>query len=302
MESPCKGCILQERVHFPRCSRSNNDPKAKKEDRGMVMHGGIVPDRNPGVHGVAPDPRIWHSSPALMHCGYRKTKKAGGPSFLGLILVVVFAGGLGCIQSTHASDVFASWNALTVKSVDTEYVDLISSVETRFYNTRQGLQQVLMRQSFALQPKSWLGFNVNYAYFPTRLSWDLPWLEEHRLELEAVPRWKLNPLLTLEFRNRLELRWMDHHSGVNERSRHRVKGIIKVEGLAPVESIFASEEVLLTYSDFELQQNWLIPFGVSLRIHPRAKFSAYYMLQSVHVPQAEWRQGHVFGTDLSLSF
>lgn len=204
--------------------------------------------------------------------------------------------------STLGSDVFASWNSLTLKTLDTEYVDLITSAETRFYDNEQGFRQALFKQSVSTQPTRYLAANVNYGFLPTRTGQDQGWLEEHRLEMEVVPKWRTSEDLTLEFRNRLELRWMENRSGLNERSRHRVKGILKVSGLDPVDSIFASEEVLLTYSDFWFQQNWLIPFGVTLKIHPKAKFSAYYMLQSAHVLEFEWRHAHIFGTDLSLSF
>jgi hypothetical protein len=202
----------------------------------------------------------------------------------------------------NASDAFSSWNALTVKTLDTDYVDLISTAETRFYDSEQGFRQLLIRESVAMQPKPYLGANLNYVFLPTRLRKEEGWLEEHRLELELIPKWKVSSDFRMEFRNRLELRWMENRSGVNERSRHRIKGILRVKGLDPVESIFASEEVLLTYSDFWFQQNWLIPFGISLRIHPKAKFSMYYMLQSVHVPSAGWRHANMLGTDLSLSF
>lgn len=202
----------------------------------------------------------------------------------------------------QANGDFATWHGLDLRFLNTDSVDLTSSAELRFFDDSRVLRQVLLRQAMAIDASRFLRFGVHYAYLPTRLPESGDWRDQHRLELEATPRWPVTERLTLDFRNRLDLRWIEGRSGLNERSRHRLQVTYALAGLRPVEAIYASNEFFFGYSGMAAwNQNWLVPLGAHFRFHKQVRFSLYYMIPFIR-SSSRWDHAHVLGTRFAVSF
>ena len=123
----------------------------------------------------------------------------------------------------HGDD-FATWSGVFVKTLDTKHLDLITFGQVRFYNNSRDFLQYFVSQRFVVEVNPYLETGINYTYLPTRLSTDVDFWRQHRMELVLTPRWPVTERTTLELRNWLELRWFDGLTGPRERSRHRLGG------------------------------------------------------------------------------
>ena len=207
---------------------------------------------------------------------------------------------MGAMSAALADD-FATWNGVSLKILDTEHVDLVTLGQVRLYNNSSELLQYALSQQVVVDLNRFLRTGVNYTFLPTRGSEGDDFIDQHRVELEFTPRWPINDRLTLDLRNRLEIRWIEGFSGTNERVRNRLGVSYELRNTGLLHSIFATEEIFYPLADAELTQNRLTPIGLRFRLNEHVGFSTYYMLQSIK-RAGDWNNAHVIGTQFLFSF
>lgn len=203
-------------------------------------------------------------------------------------------------MATACADDFGTWYALSLKMIDTRRVDVVGTAEARFYEDSRELLQYRLTPRLVVDPSRYLRTTVGYTYLPTRRSDADEFIDQHRLEIELTPRWPVNDRLTLELRNRLEVRWIEGLDGTNERSRHRLGASYRLRDTGLLRSVFARDEVILNLDLADVTQNRLVPLGIGFRLGEKVGFNLYYMLQSFQRPDG-WSHAHIIGTHLSLS-
>jgi len=203
--------------------------------------------------------------------------------------------------SPGRADDFGSWHALSFRYLHSTHWDLTAFAQLRYHDDSSELFAYYLSQQVSYKVSPYLKLGMNYTYLPTKPIAGDEFVDQYRWETEIIPRWPINERLTLDLRNRLELRWFADQDGVNKRSRHRPQAIIRVIGMAPLESLSINNEFFYDYDIGEYNENRLIPLGLNFRLHPEVNFSLYYMLVSVR-PDADWFHTHTLGTQLSLHF
>lgn len=218
-----------------------------------------------------------------------------------LVTVVLGTALLANAQPVRAADDFGSWHALSVKFLDTEKWTLSAFGQLRFRDDSSELFAYQLSPQVIYKVSPYLRLGMNYTYLPTKPPGGDDFLDQHRWETEINPRWPVNDWLTLELRNRFELRWLEGRSDTNERSRHRPQATFRLKGLGPLESVFINNEFFYDYDAHRYNENRLVPLGLNFRVSDHVGFSTYYMLWSVR-GGGQWNNAHILGTQLSLSF
>jgi len=224
---------------------------------------------------------------------WRRPKLLGVMTWVSLALVVM-------IRARAGAD-FGSWHALSVKFFDDERWTLLGYGQARLRDNSADLFAYQLSPQVVYKASPYLRLGMNYSYLPTKPSGGGEFRDQHRWETEFNPRWPVNDWLTLDLRNRFELRWLEGRSGTNERSRHRPQATIKLKGLGPLDSVFCNDEVFYDYDTHRATVNRLIPLGLNIPVSAPVLFSTYYLLESVQ-RSGRWDHAHILGTQLSLSF
>lgn len=208
--------------------------------------------------------------------------------------------GLTLIAATALrGDDVQNWQNLTVTWPKIEQVALETSAEWRLTDDLSDLSYWRIRQAIATRPFSWLTAGAAYRYTESKNS-EGHWRDQHRLELELTPRWKLDEQVTLSLRNRMEFRWNESVRGRNERTRHRLQLAVNTPQWRAVKSVYASHETIYDWDRKRIAEHRTIPLGLKFEIRESAELSLFYMLR-VSVRDEEWTHTHVIGTSLSLS-
>lgn len=218
-----------------------------------------------------------------------------------LTLIALATGLLVNQQSMKANDDFGSWHGLSVKFLDSDRWTLAAVGQARLRNDSSELFSYLLSPQLTYKVSPYLRLGMNYTYLPTRPAAGGDFRYQHRWETEINPRWPVNDWLTLDLRNRFELRWLEDRRGTNERSRHRPQATIRLKGLGPLESVFINNEFFYDYDAHLRSENRLVPLGMNIRLNSRTVFTTYYMLASVR-GSGGWINTHVPGSQFTLDF
>jgi len=205
-----------------------------------------------------------------------------------------------CSVASARADDFGTWQGLSLRVVDTRHVDLVATAEARFYQDSRELLQYRLTPRLVVDANRYLRATLGYTYLPTRSSDSDEFIDQHRMELEVTPRWPVTDRLTLDLRNRLEIRWIEGRSGANERLRHRLGASYRIRDTGLFRSVFAGDEVFFDFDRGDVTQNRLTPLGLRFRLSEHVGFNVYYMLQSQQA-RGKWSHAHVLGTHLALS-
>lgn len=142
-------------------------------------------------------------------------------------------------------------------------------------------------------------FATSYTYYRYRSGNGFD--NEHRWEAEIDPHWKLTDWVSLDLRNRLEVRFREGPSNGPERTRHRIQYSFPVEHLGPLQNIYFNDEFFFDLDHKQLNQNRLTPIGLSFKLNDKAQLKVFYLMQSLRT-RAEWETAHVLGTHLYFQF
>jgi hypothetical protein len=205
----------------------------------------------------------------------------------------------GLALTTRAADDFGSWHALSLGVFENARWTVTGISQVRLRDDSSQLFAYVLSPQVVFKAGPYLRLGANYTFLPAKPAGRSDFLDQKRWEFEVNPRWPVNDRLTLELRNRYELRWLEGRPGTNERSRHRPQASLRTTHTGPLESVFANNEFFYDYRAHRYTENRLVPVGLNFRVNPRAGFRAYYMVRSVRGP-ARWSHTHVLGTQLSL--
>jgi hypothetical protein len=155
-------------------------------------------------------------------------------------------------------------------------------------------EQLVTPQIFWQANETWrFGMAYTYLRFRSGNGFD----NDHRLELEADPHWQLADWVTLDLRNRLELRFREGPANGAERIRERAQFTFPLQHAGPLQSLYVNNEFFYDLNSHQYNQNRLTPIGLSLKLTDHAQLRLFYLLQSTR-SQADWDHAHVLGTQL----
>jgi hypothetical protein len=209
-----------------------------------------------------------------------------------LLLSCLLAGGLWL-----RADDFQSWQRFSLTAWHKGDWEMQLHEESRWNRDSSRLNEQLITPQILWQANEIWRFSVAYTYY--RYHSGNGFDNEHRLELEANPHWKLTDWVTLDLRNRLEVRFRDGPSNGPERTRHRIQYTFPLAHAGPLKSLYFNDEFFLDLDHKQLNQNRLTPLGLSFKLNDYAQLRLYYLVQSIRT-HAEWDHAHVLGTQLQF--
>ncbi|HSA31324.1 MAG TPA: DUF2490 domain-containing protein [Candidatus Omnitrophota bacterium] len=206
-------------------------------------------------------------------------------------------------------DDLAYWSQYTVLLHDGEHVDLNLFFDFRFDDNigenDLSLASIQAKYDFIKN----LSFGTNYTYILDRKfnssAGKSEYLDQHRLELEANPYYKIGDWLKFDNRNRVEFRWIENNGSYNTRSRHRVRLTFPlVKDLLPKQDgIYMDSEFFYNYAEHSYDENRSVPLGIKFNLSEQLGLSLFYMVRSQKsVSTGEWSTSHVLGTNFSIKF
>jgi len=200
---------------------------------------------------------------------------------------------------TYAQADLGSWHSVLIDEIARDRVTLRGFVQVRLHDDSSELRQLYLSQLVSVDAHEHLGLGVNYTYLPTRSPGTRTFLDQHRIEVEASPRWRAGQGFEVDIRNRLELRWFEGRRGVNQRSRHRVQGRYALPSRGRLAAVFANNEFFYDWERSAYSENRLTPLGLTFRVRRRIGVDLYYMVQSLE-RAGRWRHTHLLGTHVTL--
>ena len=219
-------------------------------------------------------------------------------SILRLLGATVLAASLTA-TCAWADDDFQTWQTVSLKWLDTQYVDLRTAVHTRFTDDSSAFSLWRIGQALSTDPLPWLRAGVAYRYTEAKLSAG-DWRHQHRGEFQLTPHHQLNDRVSVRLRNRLELRDTAGADELREVFRVRLQLNIATPEWKPVRGFYVSNEIFHSFDRSVIFENRAVPLGLRFRLHEKANLRAYYMVRSMRGAD-EWRQAHVLGTVLAFS-
>lgn len=207
---------------------------------------------------------------------------------------------LGAVAA-RADDDFGSWHALSVTYFEDERWTLSTLGQLRYRDDSSRLYAYYLGHQVVRKVSPYLRIGGNYTYLPTKPAAGGGFKYQHRWETEVNPRWEVNARLTLDLRNRFEVRWLEGRGGTNERSRHRPQVTWRVTGFGPLETVAINNELFYDYDADRVSENRLTPLALGFRVNAQTKFSAYYMVRMIRGSEG-WSNVHTLGTQVALKF
>jgi hypothetical protein len=237
--------------------------------------------------------------------GSRQLPKPAGtvkPSQMNKHLPVMLALGVFMIlngsTTARAQDDFQTWQTVSLKWLDTKYVDLTTTAHTRFTDDSSDFSLWRIGQAASVDPLSWLRAGVAYRYTEARPPAG-DWRHQHRGEFQLTPHFKLSDRVSVSLRNRLELRDTEGADELHEVFRTRLQFNITTPEWKPVRGFYVSDEIFHSFDRSEVFENRVVPLGLRFRLHEKADWRVFYMIRSVRGGD-EWRHDHILGTGLSF--
>jgi hypothetical protein len=213
-----------------------------------------------------------------------------------LAIVALLLGLLSVPESlAYGADDFLSKHRLSVSLWEQGDWEVQLHGETRWQENSTRLTEWLVTPQVYWKANEHWRFGLAYTHLEIRNSSGFN--NDHRLEIEADPHWKLAHWVNLDLRNRMEIRFREGPANGTERYRGRVQFTFPMEHMGPLHSLYANNEFFLDLDSHQYNQNRLTPLGLSFKLNDLAQFRIYYLLQSTRT-HAEWEQGHTLGTQL----
>ncbi|MEN9572469.1 MAG: hypothetical protein RL514_324 [Verrucomicrobiota bacterium] len=202
--------------------------------------------------------------------------------------------GLG---SVRAEDMLAR-PALVVNWWDSPVFRFQTYSELQVTDSEPHFSRWIQAERFTVKPwdKLWLG--VNYT-FVERLELNPSThaelaLDEHRIELEALPRFALGESARLNGRIRMERRWKDNAPD-DWRFRMRWEPSLAVKDCGPLTELFVQAEYLHDLKSTGSREWRLVPAGTGWRFSDHLSLRIYYMWDTVRA-RPDWAVSHIIYT------
>lgn len=217
-----------------------------------------------------------------------------------MLLTVIFP-----FETVQGEDDFQYWSRYQVKLLDTEHIDFVNFWEFRAFEDASDVGLWYTSQKLIFDYFKNLQFGLNYTYLENESasprSGKVHSKYQHRLELEANPHWKWGDWLRIDNRNRVEFRWIQDKGSDNGRYRQRWQVSVPVKNIPKVQKIYANNEVFWLFETGKVNENRLIPLGVSFKVTEKSSLSLFYMIQS-RKRGGNWTSNQILGTFLSFKF
>lgn len=198
------------------------------------------------------------------------------------------------LASARAEDSFARL-ALIVNWWDTPAFRFQTYTEAQIADSEPRFNRWIQAERLAVKPWDTLWFGLNYTIVE-RTALNVAThrefaQDEHRIELEALPRLSLGGSARLNGRIRVERRWKDDAPD-NWRFRMRWEPSYIVKDHGPLREIFVQAEYLHDLSNNASSEWRIVPVGTGWHVTDSLSLRVYYMWDTVRA-QPTWAVSHI---------
>ena len=199
-----------------------------------------------------------------------------------------------CVGTARAEDSFAR-PSLVVNWIDTPAFRFQTYSEVQLADSEPRFNRWIQAERFTFKPWThiWLGANytiteklginpATHAEFAR---------DEHRLELEALPRLSLSDSVRLNGRIRVERRWKDNAPD-DWRFRVRWEPALEVKHLGPLHEVFVQAEYLYDLSHNRSSEWRIVPAGTGWHLSEQLSLRVFYMWDTVRA-RPDWAVSHI---------
>jgi|TARA_B110000495_G_scaffold200678_1_gene216409 hypothetical protein len=209
---------------------------------------------------------------------------------------------IGGLSFACLGDDVRYWSSVTTQAVElnenwkTASFAQIRSPELEFLQYGRFSQKFLRAMG-----EKWT-FGAHPAIEYKRSSGGDPWVNNYRLEVEAVGKFKLSGGPALSTRSRWEFRLKDGKgSETFHRIRQQIKATWQLESLGPVESYTFWDELFYELDQSQIVANRFVPLSIGLKSTGTLRKSAWLMYFSQRSKATErWTGSYVMGMDFKF--
>ncbi|HIE36299.1 MAG TPA: DUF2490 domain-containing protein [Candidatus Omnitrophica bacterium] len=202
---------------------------------------------------------------------------------------------LAVLINLKANDDFLYYGSLKFDHKLNEKWKLFFQTETYLKNDASNLYYWHIKKGVVFSLNKNLDLGLNYRFVREENSKD-KWNDEHRLEIEIIPKFNVGELL-IKDRNRFEYRSLENRS---DRWRYRNK-IYLYKKLNEDLRLFLANELFLDLNHLIRNKNRL-ELGSVKNLNEKVSFKCFYRLESIRKKHAEWDSRHILGTELVFKF
>ena len=213
---------------------------------------------------------------------------------------LIFLSGLLLLSLQAEDNDFQTWQWYTIPVYEVGNFRIQGFFETRWSDDSSHFKLALMSPQFDYKIDPYTRVGLNYTYiqsdpFGSNSS------DQQRFEPQVSNNFPLTKELTLVARNRMEFRWIKGNENMDTRIRSRIGLEYKLEGLGPLTSIYANDEIFYDITEGSFNENRAIPLGLEFTLSKHVIFDLFNMIQSVEQPKG-WQQNIILGTSVRFKF
>jgi len=207
--------------------------------------------------------------------------------------------------SAVADDDSQRWHQLSVKAYDGERFGLTVFSDARFTNESEKLGLYFISPRLTYHLSELIDLGLNYTYLQSRNTSpsapDDSFNRQHRLEPEINPKWIPADWLTVKWRHRFEIRWIEGRKDNNNRFRQLWHFELPLKSNKVLKSLYISSEYFFDLNGSGVNENRTVPLGMNFKVNDHVGLKLYYMLQS-QKGSADWSTNQAVGTLMSVKF
>ena len=206
------------------------------------------------------------------------------------------------LLTTASAEDWQSWNGLKISRQLRPELSVFYQPQVRWRDHADDFYYHEHRLGFRRKECKHFSWGLNYLYGRSQSAASGNWLDEHRGELDFVPRTVLGPFI-LSFRGRLELRSLQSKPGDVWRGRIMPKLAYPLKFGEHAFTPYLAHDWFYDFENDFWNQNRLyagsvFPLG---RIKDASlKLNLFYMLQSQRKTGGDWGSKHILGSSLAI--
>lgn len=224
-------------------------------------------------------------------------------SIIGRVLTLILTPILFLTGPAHASDDVQYWQRLTLKTWQSGPWNLSTTGEFRQTEDLEDATYFQVTERLGYRLADWIESGIAYTYLSQEIQvrGGEEFKEQHRLELEANPKWKLAEWVELKNRNRVEFRWIEDRGSDNSRFRQLWELVFPLKGLAPWKAVYTNTELFYDFNRERIVEYRTSPIGLDLKLSDQVGLKVFYMIQSTRGTN-DWAGNQIIGSHITLSW
>lgn len=167
-------------------------------------------------------------------------------------------------------------------------------------NHYKGWRAVQLNEQFAWKALEDLTFEIHYAYLHNQsIVTPSSWRWQHRIELEANPKFHPSSLFEIRTRNRLEIRRVEKDPKTQYHFRQQTTFFFPIKDVGSLKAYSFYNEVFYDIPRGRVIQDRFYPIQLTYALSDKVEFEVFFMIR-FFLNEDVWKKSGVLGTQFAF--